>query len=88
MNIECAVCGRDDLALFRGVPKGQIGVWYCRKHHALDANAPPIDPEVEEITGILVGITKFDPPVTISAGQTLDQALAEQPWVKVLEEKK
>lgn len=57
-ELSCAVCGRDDVALFRGRPKGEIGPLYCRRHAALDPKAPPIDQEVEDIATLISGESK------------------------------
>lgn len=54
MSIQCVVCKKSGIALFRINAKGVPGLWACRKH-LKQTDAPAIDPVVDLIVGAVEG---------------------------------
>jgi len=57
MSMHCVICKKGptttpSVTLFRINAKGQPGLWACGKH-LKQTDAPPLDPDLAELTRIL-----------------------------------
>ena len=56
MALECCICGRADVPLYRVNAFGVPGVWACEADYA-KTDAKPIDPAVKALVGAIAGET-------------------------------